>query len=176
MVETLSRSKDSQVLKINEICQTSNRKSACLPEATPRPKNFAHSSSRQLPIRSKNVDLSSYLNRASESDGSSPMSSPASNESSPSRTMSSMNKSPPKTFIKCSFCENNGEKKEIYMSHPLKDSLGKIVCPILRQFACPKCGESGDYAHTNKYCPETQRKQKENKIKKCFFANAKNQQ
>ena len=170
------RSKDSHVLKTNGISQTSNKKSACLPETTPKHKNFMHSSSRQLPIRSKNVDLSSYLNRASESDCSSPMSSPVSSESSPSSNTCSLLKSPPKTFIKCSFCENNGEKKEIYMSHPLKDSLGKIVCPILRQFACPKCGESGDYAHTNKYCPETQRKQKENKIKKCFFANAKNQQ
>jgi hypothetical protein len=67
--------------------------------------------------------------------------------------------------FKCSFCKNNGEKEEIYTSHPLKDSLSRIVCPILRNFACPKCGESGDYAHTNNYCPVTQRKRKENKIK-----------
>ena len=67
---------------------------------------------------------------------------------------------------KCLFCENNGETPEIYMSTPLKDSLGKVVCPVLRNYECPKCGESGDYAHTNKYCPETQRKQKENKINK----------
>jgi hypothetical protein len=71
----------------------------------------------------------------------------------------------------CSFCENNGEEKRVYMSHPLKDSLGKVVCPILRVYVCPKCGESGDHAHTNKYCPETQRKLKENKIRKCFENN-----
>ena len=68
--------------------------------------------------------------------------------------------------MECSFCKTNGEKKEIYSSHNLKDSLGKLLCPILREFKCPKCGESGDYAHTNKYCPVTQRKKKENKIKK----------
>ena len=70
--------------------------------------------------------------------------------------------------MRCCFCEKNGEPEEVYLSHAFKDSLSKIVCPILRSYQCPKCGESGDYAHTNKYCPETQRKQKENKIKKCF--------
>ncbi len=71
-------------------------------------------------------------------------------------------------LLTCSFCKNNGEKEDIFNSHPLKDSLGKVVCPILREYVCPKCGESGDYAHTNKYCPETQRKHKEHKIKRCF--------
>lgn len=65
----------------------------------------------------------------------------------------------------CSFCKNNGEEPVVYMSHPLKDSLGKNACPILRNYVCPKCHESGDYAHTNKYCPLTQRRQKESKIR-----------
>ena len=125
-------------------------------------------SPRKLPLRSQNIALSSYLNQSSSvsslSDSflsASPPTSPAHSES---RKACSGSK-PITTQMSCSFCENNGEKKEIYMSHPLKDSLSRVVCPILRNFTCPKCGESGDYAHTNKYCPETQRKRKENKIK-----------
>lgn len=98
---------------------------------------------RQLPLRSRNVDLSKYLNSTNGENF----------------TIDQMS---------CCFCKNNGEKDAIYNSHPLKDSLGKIVCPILREYVCPKCGESGDYAHTNKYCPETQRKHKESKIRRCF--------
>jgi hypothetical protein len=100
---------------------------------------------RQLPLRSRNVDLSKYLNRT--------------NGTNLILTIDQ---------ISCCFCKNNGEKDVIYNSHALKDSLGKVICPILREYVCPKCGESGDYAHTNKYCPETQRKHKESKIKRCF--------
>ncbi|RNA14330.1 Nanos-like 1 [Brachionus plicatilis] len=124
-------------------------------------------SKKKLPLRSQGIDLSEFLKKKSDSCSSWESSSYG------AESCFSKFKCKDKVNIKdrCLFCENNGEPEEIYMSHPLKDSLGKVVCPILRNFTCPKCGESGDYAHTNKYCPETQRRQKENKIKK--FLNLK---
>lgn len=53
----------------------------------------------------------------------------------------------------CVFCKNNGETLSVYSSHVLKDINGKVICPILRKYACPFCGTSGDNAHTIKYCP-----------------------
>ena len=53
----------------------------------------------------------------------------------------------------CVFCKNNGERTDIYMSHVLKDTQGRVVCPILRKYTCPLCGVSGDDAHTIRYCP-----------------------
>ncbi|KAF6040065.1 NANOS1 [Bugula neritina] len=53
----------------------------------------------------------------------------------------------------CSFCRNNGLPPELYMNHILKDYLGRVACPILRQYTCPKCGANGDDAHTMNYCP-----------------------
>ena len=41
----------------------------------------------------------------------------------------------------CRFCIMNGESEEVYMSHPLKDSLGKVVCPCLRAHVCKQCGK-----------------------------------
>lgn len=137
--------------------------------------NRNKSNTRQLPLRSKGIDMSSFLNRnafASPSSTASTATAMSSTISSPgsscgsSQVCTSLNKG--SNQIRCSFCENNGESAEIYLSHPLKDSLGKVICPVLRSFKCPKCGESGDFAHTNKYCPQTQRKLKEMKIKKCF--------
>ena len=124
-------------------------------------------SKKKLPLRSQGIDLSEFLKKKTE--GSSLFES----SSYGNETSFSKYKCKDKVNIKdrCLFCENNGEAEEIYMSHPLKDALGKVVCPILRSYTCPKCGESGDYAHTNKYCPETQRRQKESKIKK--FLNLK---
>lgn len=112
----------------------------------------------RLPIRSKDIDLEGYLSEY--------FSNPANLER--LRGPSKPNDSVPSAKFHCNFCENNGESQKVYQSHPLKDSLGKVVCPVLRLYTCPKCGESGDYAHTNKYCPETQRRQKERKISKCF--------
>jgi hypothetical protein len=117
------------------------------------PRQNQQQNNRQLPLRSKNINVKEKLSTF--------FSDPANME----RMRPLTNK---QDLLKCSFCEVNGECEEVYKSHPLKDSLGKVVCPILRDFKCPKCGESGDYAHTNKYCPETQRKHKENKIKRCF--------
>ncbi|XP_065573280.1 uncharacterized protein LOC136035415 [Artemia franciscana] len=52
----------------------------------------------------------------------------------------------------CVFCKNNGEEETMYKSHILKDKFNKVQCPVLRKYVCPHCGESGDKAHTKKYC------------------------
>ncbi len=52
------------------------------------------------------------------------------------------------------FCRNNGESESFYTSHYLKDSEGKVTCPVLRAYTCPLCGANGDKSHTIKYCPE----------------------
>ncbi len=127
------------------------------------------SNTRQLPLRSKGIDMSNFLNsKSSLTSPSSTTTTTSSSISSPGSSQACPSLSKGHNQMRCTFCENNGETAEIYMSHPLKDSLGKVICPVLRSFKCPKCGESGDFAHTNKYCPQTQRKLKEMKIKKCF--------
>ncbi|KAM3957100.1 LOW QUALITY PROTEIN: zinc finger protein NANOS-O [Aphomia sociella] len=52
----------------------------------------------------------------------------------------------------CRFCKNNGERASYYRSHPLRDAGGRVACPVLRAFVCPRCG-GGARAHTAKYCP-----------------------
>ncbi|XP_031848004.1 RNA-binding protein nanos isoform X1 [Nomia melanderi] len=55
----------------------------------------------------------------------------------------------------CVFCRNNGEEETYYRQHLLKDIDGKVSCPVLRAYTCPKCGACGDEAHTVKYCPKS---------------------
>ena len=55
--------------------------------------------------------------------------------------------------IGCAFCKNNGEREEVHLNHVLKDPYGLVRCPVLRAYICPICHQSGDYAHTLRYCP-----------------------
>ncbi|KAG9472463.1 hypothetical protein GDO78_019409 [Eleutherodactylus coqui] len=58
-------------------------------------------------------------------------------------------------FTGCSFCRHNGEAPRFYEAHSLKDSRGKVVCPILRSYTCTQCGATGEQAHTRRFCPLT---------------------
>lgn len=53
----------------------------------------------------------------------------------------------------CKLCKRNGETREYYATHVLKDNHGKVICPVLRKYVCPKCNATGDNAHTLRHCP-----------------------
>lgn len=61
--------------------------------------------------------------------------------------------SSPTRFVGCSFCKNNKEVKEWYLSHQLKDFVGRVTCPVLRSYVCPLCDATADNAHTIGHCP-----------------------
>nr|XP_053643472.1 uncharacterized protein LOC128696310 [Cherax quadricarinatus] len=55
----------------------------------------------------------------------------------------------------CGFCKRNGEMPTTYYSHSLRDSSGHLTCDALRNYTCPRCGGTGNNAHTISYCPMT---------------------
>jgi len=54
----------------------------------------------------------------------------------------------------CVFCRNNGQPRSVWSTHHIRDTEGKVSCPILRRYNCPLCKNGGgDYAHTKTHCP-----------------------
>ncbi len=58
-------------------------------------------------------------------------------------------------FFICNFCKNNGEDVSIYTSHNLRETTGKMLCPVLANYKCPKCNTFG---HTVTYCQKKLKK------------------
>jgi len=64
----------------------------------------------------------------------------------------------------CKFCRNNGESRDQYTSHVLRNpNTGQLICPVLRSHVCEICGATGDKAHTRNYCPKL-KQEKKNKL------------
>ncbi|XP_055713174.1 uncharacterized protein LOC129807745 [Phlebotomus papatasi] len=53
----------------------------------------------------------------------------------------------------CIYCHEKGYNTDIVHSHRMQIFGGPVICPYLRVIVCPKCGASGDNAHTVDYCP-----------------------
>ena len=73
-----------------------------------------------------------------------------------------LEKNPNKQII-CTFCKTNGEPEHIYKSHTIKNIQGRVTCPLLKEYVCPACGQSGENAHTITYCKKF-KAQKRNKF------------
>ena len=58
-----------------------------------------------------------------------------------------------KTLV-CTFCRTNDPREHVYTGHTVKDSRGRVTCPVLRNYTCPLCGATGDRAHTVRYCSQ----------------------
>ena len=53
----------------------------------------------------------------------------------------------------CQFCRANGAPVSQVVTHRLRAANGLVSCPILRTYVCPHCKATGDFAHTQSYCP-----------------------
>ena len=53
---------------------------------------------------------------------------------------------------KCKFCKNNGESKDQFSSHVLRNpNTGKLICPVLRSHICEMCGATGKVIYPKYY-------------------------
>ena len=72
------------------------------------------------------------------------------------RERAKMNKEQYSKVRFCVFCQKSGKPIATQNSHTLRDENGCVMCPYLRVTLCPRCGATGDDAHTLKFCPSTQ--------------------
>ena len=52
----------------------------------------------------------------------------------------------------CKFCKNNGESKDQFSSHVLRNpNTGQLICPVLRSHICEMCGATGKVLYPKYY-------------------------